>query len=704
MLLDAVLQGRRALLIEPLRALAQEQTDELVDLMEALVPSVFERPPRVRVSTGDYRFENEMPAESPLKEGEIIVATPERLDAILRNPAHAAWAATIGAVVVDEAHLLADPRRGPTLELAVASMLTMPVPPRLALLSATVGEPEQLRKWLHPCQLVTSSTRSPLRKEVWQLEGNEDPDSMLTSELGHVLSQPSTAAIVFVYRREGAEALARKLSDALATPVLAYHSGLSASERQRTRARFRDGASRCLVATTALAMGVNLPATHVFVRDTTFFGLGKLRVDELLQILGRAGRGDRSGLGAVVVRQNDAWDADQLANALRDEAFPPLRSSFATIPAKGGRRNDGAATEVAAATLVATCLCRAGEDGSTSAAIAGLLGNMLGAAALVPRADDALRWLMDPSRALAYRDEGGRLHLTVLGHRGVRAVLPLDYIGGLGQLTRDLISLDPSAKLLRRWSALDHLYLVSLMSVRTPKLRRFSEDLASQIDSWLESRPSGETSLLFAEWTMGSPTASKADELFGSLGIGESRAGPGASGAARRSAYVAMLSAIVLDERSRGTSSAIIERRWGVTGLEGTEESWRDTALWLLSGHAAVFEVRAFYHHLREHQAGTPEQVREVKRVLGRIRLQAYDLIERLKYCSPLGPLMRGVRDTLRASKEASLGVGTIRKLENAGVRTIQQVAQMDVESMVAAGVQRRFAKQICAYTRRRLQ
>ena len=51
-----------------------------------------------------------------------------------------------------------------------------------------------------------------------------------------------------------------------------------------------------------------------------------------------------------------------------------------------------------------------------------------------------------------------------------------------------------------------------------------------------------------------------------------------------------MLSAIVLDERSRGTSSASIERRWGVIGLEGTEESWRDTALWLLSGHAAVFE------------------------------------------------------------------------------------------------------------------
>jgi hypothetical protein len=242
------------------------------------------------------------------------------------------------------------------------------------------------------------------------------------------------------------------------------------------------------------------------------------------------------------------------------------------------------------------------------------------------------------------------------------------------------------------------------MSERSPKLRRFSEDLASQVDGWHESRPSEEKSLLFAEWVTGSSTASEADELFGSLGLHEARSGPQQGAIARKKAYVAMLSAIVLDERSRGTTSVEIERRWGVTGLEGTEESWRDTALWLLAGHAAVFEVRAFYHHLREQCSASPEQIREVKRALGRMRYLAYDLLERLKYCSPLGPLMRGVRDTLRGTKEASLGVGTIRKLEGAGIKTMRQVAELDLDSMVAVGVQRRFAKQIRGYIRRRLR
>src|SRR5262249_30167226 len=101
-LLDAVLRGRRAILLEPLRALAQEQADELTDLLAALKPGVFSGPPKVRISTGDYRLDGEFPFAAPPLEGEIIVATPERLDAILRNPEHASWFSSVGALVVDE--------------------------------------------------------------------------------------------------------------------------------------------------------------------------------------------------------------------------------------------------------------------------------------------------------------------------------------------------------------------------------------------------------------------------------------------------------------------------------------------------------------------------------------------------------------------------------------------------------------------------
>lgn len=702
-LVDAVLRHRRAILLEPLRALAQEQADGLQELLAALVPSVLMRAPRVRLSTGDYRLEHESPDALPPAEGEVIVATPERLDAILRNPANARWIETIGAVVIDEAHLLADPRRGPTLEMIGASMLSMPASPRLALLSATIGEPEGLREWLRPCQLVTSSARTALRKEVWQLEGAEDPDAILEAELADVLSDPGAAAIVFVYRREAADALARRLGASLPTGVHAYHSGLSASDRQRIRAQFVEGASRCLVATTALAMGVNLPATHVIVRDTTFFGSGILRTEELLQILGRAGRGDRSGLGVVVVRPSDAWKPDELAGALREEVLRPLQSSFeARLTRPAGR--DADTPKEPGAPLVAAWLCRAGEDGLEASAIARLLGNTLGARALVGRTDAVLRWLADPSRALAYRNEEGQWHLTVLGYAGVRAMLPLGYTAGLGQLIRDLLSLDPSAVLLQRWSSLDHLYVVSLLSERTPGLRRFSEELAQQIDGWIEARPANETPILFTQWVVGGAETSRADELLGSLGLHDLRPQRSSKGAARRRAYVAMLSAIVLDERARGAALQDLESRWRVTGLSGIEEAWRDTALWHLAGHAAVLDVRTFYHHLRANCEATAEQVGEAKRVLRRMRRQAHDLLDGLKYCSPLGPLLRGVRNMVRDETGHALGVGTIRKLENAGIRSIGEVARTDLDALVGSGVQRRFAKQIRRYIGRRMR
>jgi helicase len=705
-LLDAVLRGKRAVLLEPLRALAQEQADELSEALQLLVPDALERVPKVRLSTGDYRQDGELATDAPPEGGELIVATPERLDAILRNPANATWAASIGTLVIDEAHLIADPRRGPTLELVAASMLSLPVPARVVLLSATVGEPEHLRVWLQPCQLVTSGARSPLLKEVWQLDETEDPDDVLEVELQAVLEAPSTAAIVYVYRRDAADALARRLSESLGQAVLAYHSGQAAAQRTRIRREFVNGASRCLVATTALAMGVNLPATHVFVRDSTFHGHGKLGVDQLLQILGRAGRGDRSGLGVVILRPRDAWSGDELAQALHDEDLPPLRSSFEAMLHRStrAREDESDPAEAAAASLVASLLGRATEDGLTREDLEILLGNTLGARSLVPRVDASLQWLTDPPRVLAHRDDARRWHLTALGRAAVHSMLPLTYAGGLGQLTRDLVSLDPTARLIGRWSALDHLFVISLGSDRSPKPRRFSEQLASRVDSWLESRPIDEKSFLFMEWVMGSASASRADELFGSLGIGEPRPGSAALGAARKRAYVAMLGAIILDERSRGVSVSDIETRWDVAGLEGTEEAWRDSAIWMLAGHTKVFTLPPFYHHLRGHCSLSSDEVRVVKRVFGHMQTQVFDLLERLKYCSPLGPLMRGVRDMLRMNDDPTLGIGTIRKLEAAGIVEMKQVAKMDVDALVNMGVQKRFAKQIHKYIRRRMR
>ncbi|MBM4366151.1 MAG: DEAD/DEAH box helicase, partial [Deltaproteobacteria bacterium] len=354
-------KGRRAVVVEPLRALAQQRAAELKGLAAHASPGILPRPPRVKLTTGDYRLEHEDLASPPPGRGEIVVATPERVDAITRHAAGQEWLRTVGAVVIDEAHLVSDPRRGPTLEMVVARFKTLATPPRIVLLSATVGEPERLQAWLAPADLLVEHRRlPPLELEVWHLEAGDDPDALLQQELGEVLATPEAAALVFVYRRADAEVLAKKLA-ASGPPrpreVAAFHSGLSAAQRERTREAFANGTARVLVTTTALALGLNLPASHVYIRDSWFPGHGALATDQLLQMAGRAGRGDRAGRAAVLVRGPRGGDAEALAVALRGGLLPPIRSAFA-VPVQRWAKQ--VAAESKAPACVAALLAQGG--------------------------------------------------------------------------------------------------------------------------------------------------------------------------------------------------------------------------------------------------------------------------------------------------------------------------------------------------------
>ncbi|WP_439813256.1 DEAD/DEAH box helicase [Streptomyces sp. P9-2] len=96
---------------------------------------------------------------------DIEVITPERLMHALRNnPEQALRDVTL--IVVDEAHHIAQGRRGFLLEGLLAFCQTHPDTPRLVLLSAAVGNGAALASWLDPDSpevLYTSDWRGPRR-------------------------------------------------------------------------------------------------------------------------------------------------------------------------------------------------------------------------------------------------------------------------------------------------------------------------------------------------------------------------------------------------------------------------------------------------------------------------------------------------------------------------------------------------------------
>ena len=101
--------------------------------------------------------------------------------------------------------------------------------------------------------------------------------------------EPQTAIVAF--SRRDVLSLKQQLSEKYRVSVV--YGNLSPEVRREEAKRFREGESEILVATDAIAMGLNLPIkTILFAKDNKFDGLRRreLLPTEVIQISGRAGR------------------------------------------------------------------------------------------------------------------------------------------------------------------------------------------------------------------------------------------------------------------------------------------------------------------------------------------------------------------------------------------------------------------------------
>lgn len=711
-MLDSIRQGHRTVLLEPLRALAREKFDELNKTLP-LIESILKRKITVRITTGDFRLDNEYFYSPPPEAGEIIIATPERLEVILRNPDYETWVKSIGSICLDEAHLIASQKRGPTFEYLLTSFLCLPSPPRITLLSASVGSVEEARKWLTPCDEIKVTERVPcLKKEVLELEEKEDANEAVQKLAKDILNKPAASVLIFVYQTKSAEKLAQILSHSIGDlagcdGALAYHAQMSAQKRAAVRSSFETSRSRCLVTTTSLAMGINLPCTHVIVRDCTFVGVGSLELPEILQMMGRAGRGNQPGHATVVVRPSDKWNAENLADELKKEKLPDLRSSFASIGIQSfDRLNASQTLSLPVATHVAIQIARSGESGATLETLCEFFSRSFGGKSLTCQIPKALTWLTNPTIALAYFDDKQKYRLTTLATKALRSSLPLDVAAGYAQLLRDIMYLDTDGHLLTNWHPLDHLIALEMLSPQSVRLRPFSKKMVEQVDGWIEKSPAY-SSLIYTNWIRGERNFSRAVELAGSLNItidNQSTSADNFAFSAYKQAYLATFRAIILSERGQGLSIEEVQRKWNIDNLEGIEERWRDRNLWLLSGLPEMLDVRCFYYYLKEDCNAGQKQIQNVKHSLAKMREQVFELLEQLKYCSPLGSFLSHLRRFYKTKTKTRTVAGhqTIRHLENAGITSLQDLVNLQEKELVALGIKRNAAKQINEYVRQR--
>lgn len=149
--LDAITQGRKAIYIVPLKALATEKHKEFIKKYPQL---------KIAKSIGDTDK-----ADSYLASYDLIITTSEKLDSLIRHGAP--WLNDVGCVIIDEIHNLNDPHRGPTLEIVITLIRTLIRDVQIVALSATIGNPAELAEWLD-AKLVADTWRPvELKKGVY---------------------------------------------------------------------------------------------------------------------------------------------------------------------------------------------------------------------------------------------------------------------------------------------------------------------------------------------------------------------------------------------------------------------------------------------------------------------------------------------------------------------------------------------------------
>ena len=341
----------KCLYIVPLRALASEKFRRFSEF-EALGY-------KTGISTGDLDS-----ADEYLGSNDIIVATSEKVDSLIRNETH--WIENISVVVLDEVHLVDSPGRGPTLEIIITKLRRMNPKIQIIALSATIQNSKEVADWLGAVCVVSDWRPTRLYEGVYfdgvyqgahagekiekEIElvgkGKEAGISLAAGTIREggqclVFASSRKNAVGFAKNAgqvlqfylspdEKAElaALAGEISDSSETDaagVLAscirmgvafHHAGLTAAQRELVERSFLAGKIKVISATPTLAAGMNLPARRVIIAGWRRFdpneGMRMIPVMEYKQMAGRAGRPHMDPYGESVLIAAKEEDVEKL--------------------------------------------------------------------------------------------------------------------------------------------------------------------------------------------------------------------------------------------------------------------------------------------------------------------------------------------------------------------------------------------------------
>ncbi|TWG99949.1 ATP-dependent Lhr-like helicase [Mesorhizobium sp. J18] len=256
------LRGVHTLYISPLKALA-------VDIERNLRKPVEEMglPVTMETRTGDTPSHKRQ--RQKIAPPDILLTTPEQLALLIASPDAERFFCDLRYVVLDELHSLVISKRGHLLSLGLARLRRF-VPSLTAVgLSATVAEPDALRRWL-----VDQNPPGAMADIVTVAGGAKPEITILETEervpwAGHSARyaipkvyeaiRAHRTTLLFVNTRSQAEMLFRELwrvnEDNL--PIALHHGSLDVAQRRKVEKAMETNSLRAIVATSTLDLGID---------------------------------------------------------------------------------------------------------------------------------------------------------------------------------------------------------------------------------------------------------------------------------------------------------------------------------------------------------------------------------------------------------------------------------------------------------------
>jgi ATP-dependent Lhr-like helicase len=258
------------LYISPLKALA-------VDIARNLETPVREMELAVRIETRTGDTPAHKRARQIERPPDILLTTPEQLALLLAHRDAREFFSGLKRVVLDELHSLVTSKRGDLLSLGLARLYAMAPDLTAVGLSATVREPDDLRRYLTP-QRAASQDGDTVRCNLADLvvvQGGAQPDiRMLEVDerlplAGHTagVSMPAVydlirqhkTTLVFVNTRLQAEFVFQELWDLNedGLPIALHHGSLDVGQRRRVEEAMTSGRLKAVVCTATLDLGID---------------------------------------------------------------------------------------------------------------------------------------------------------------------------------------------------------------------------------------------------------------------------------------------------------------------------------------------------------------------------------------------------------------------------------------------------------------